>query len=226
MYFLKDLFLLICREREKEREREGEKINVWLPLACPPPPPGDLACIPGMCPDWVSKWQPFGLQAHAQSTVPHQPGPQWSIFPLLWGCQAEFWEPSVGRLTPIRNYKRFSALYHTRSARAKRSSQTYHFGKNRPPKLIESEVGETSGLSPVLAPPNWILQQITNAWETLSYAIPPNQNKSNNLKDLKVCTGLKFIQLLSHHIIGTLFCTVSRVVKSRFSDFCYWGDPS
>ena len=48
-------------------------INVWLPLAHPPT--GDLACNPGMCPDWESNWRPFGSQAGAQSTEPHQPGP-------------------------------------------------------------------------------------------------------------------------------------------------------
>ena len=35
---------------------------------------GDLACNPGMCPDWESIPQCFGLQAGAQSTEPHQPG--------------------------------------------------------------------------------------------------------------------------------------------------------
>ena len=29
-------------------------------------PTGDLACNPGMCPDWESNWRPFGLQAGAQ----------------------------------------------------------------------------------------------------------------------------------------------------------------
>ena len=29
---------------------------------------------PGMCPDWESNWRPFGVQAGAQSTKPHQPG--------------------------------------------------------------------------------------------------------------------------------------------------------
>ena len=38
------------------------------------PPPRDLAHNPGMCPDWESNQQPFGLQAGAQSTEPHQPG--------------------------------------------------------------------------------------------------------------------------------------------------------
>ena len=33
----------------------------------------DLACKPGMCADWESNQQPFGSQAGAQSTEPHQP---------------------------------------------------------------------------------------------------------------------------------------------------------
>ena len=37
------------------------------------PPTGDLACNPGMCPDWELNGQPFSLQAGAQSTEPHQP---------------------------------------------------------------------------------------------------------------------------------------------------------
>ena len=36
----------------------------------------DLAHNPGMCPDWESNQRPFGLQAGAQSTEPHQPGPE------------------------------------------------------------------------------------------------------------------------------------------------------
>ena len=35
---------------------------------------GDLACNPGMCPNWGSNQPPFGYQASAQSTEPHQPG--------------------------------------------------------------------------------------------------------------------------------------------------------
>ena len=35
---------------------------------------GDLAHNPGMGPDWESNLQPFGSQASAQSTEPHQPG--------------------------------------------------------------------------------------------------------------------------------------------------------
>ena len=38
------------------------------------PPIGDLAHNPGMCPDWESNQQTFGLQTGAQSTEPHHPG--------------------------------------------------------------------------------------------------------------------------------------------------------
>ena len=38
------------------------------------PPTGDMAHNPGMCPDWELNLQPFGSQAGAQSTEPHQPG--------------------------------------------------------------------------------------------------------------------------------------------------------
>ena len=55
-----------------EGERGGEKHQrVVASLA---PSAGDLARTPGMCPDWESKQQPFGLQAGAQSTEPHQLG--------------------------------------------------------------------------------------------------------------------------------------------------------
>ena len=37
-------------------------------------PSGDLALNLGMCPNWESNQQPFGPQAGAQSTEPHQPG--------------------------------------------------------------------------------------------------------------------------------------------------------
>ena len=64
--------LFIFREGErKERERERYQCVVASYI----PSTGDLACNPGMCSDWGSKWQPFGLQACAQSTELHQPGP-------------------------------------------------------------------------------------------------------------------------------------------------------
>ena len=38
------------------------------------PPTGDLACNPGMCPDWESIQLPFDLQTHAQPIELHQLG--------------------------------------------------------------------------------------------------------------------------------------------------------
>ena len=37
----------------------------------------DLAHNPGMCSDWELNWQPFGSQAGAQFTEPHQPGKEY-----------------------------------------------------------------------------------------------------------------------------------------------------
>ena len=37
-------------------------------------PTGDLACDPGVCPDWELNHHPFGSQAGTESTEPHQPG--------------------------------------------------------------------------------------------------------------------------------------------------------
>ena len=69
--FLKILF--IFRERGRERENEGEKHQCVVATCVPPT--GDLACNPGMCPDWKSNWLPFASYSGAQSTEPHQPGP-------------------------------------------------------------------------------------------------------------------------------------------------------
>ena len=43
------------------------------------PPTGDLACNPGMCPDWELNQWPFSSQTGTQSTDPHQPGHLWSL---------------------------------------------------------------------------------------------------------------------------------------------------
>ena len=43
-------------------------------LSCTPPA-GDQARNPGLCLDWELNRQPFGSQAGAQPTEPHQPGP-------------------------------------------------------------------------------------------------------------------------------------------------------
>ena len=65
-------FYFIFRGREKEGEREGEKhqcvIVSRMPLI------EDLACNPGMYPDWELNRRPFGSWAGTQSTEPHQPG--------------------------------------------------------------------------------------------------------------------------------------------------------
>ena len=58
-------------------EREGEKhqwVRDTLIIASGLPPTGDLASNPGMCPDCRLNRQPFGPQAGAQSTEPHQAG--------------------------------------------------------------------------------------------------------------------------------------------------------
>ena len=52
LFFLfKDIIYLFL-ERGREEEREGEKHKCVV--ASHTPPTGDLACNPGMCPDWES----------------------------------------------------------------------------------------------------------------------------------------------------------------------------
>ena len=60
--FFKDLFiyLFIFREVGREGEREGEKHQCVV--ASHVAPTVDLACNPGMCPDWESNHRPFGSQ--------------------------------------------------------------------------------------------------------------------------------------------------------------------
>ena len=73
--FFKDI-LFICLliylflERRERREKEGEKHECVV--ASHAPLTGDLACNPGMCPDWELNQQPFGSQTGPQSTEPHQ----------------------------------------------------------------------------------------------------------------------------------------------------------
>ena len=55
--FLKRFYLFIFRERGREGDREGEKHQCVV--ASPVVPTGDLACNPGMFPDWESDQQPF-----------------------------------------------------------------------------------------------------------------------------------------------------------------------
>ena len=65
-FFLNILFL------ERGEGREGEK-HQCVVASCMPSN-GDLACNPGMYPDWESNQWPFGLQVSAPSPEPHQPG--------------------------------------------------------------------------------------------------------------------------------------------------------
>ena len=59
IYIFKDfIYLVLERGREREREREKHQCVVASHVA----PEGDLACNPGMCPDWESNRLPFGLQ--------------------------------------------------------------------------------------------------------------------------------------------------------------------
>ena len=58
------------------------------------PPTGDLACNPGMCPNWESNQQQFGSQAGTQSTEPYQPG-LYKIFLLLFNCSCPYFSPIV-----------------------------------------------------------------------------------------------------------------------------------
>ena len=58
--FLRFYLLLIFRERGREGERGGEKHQCVV--ASRVPCTEDLACNPGMCPDWESNQWPFGSQ--------------------------------------------------------------------------------------------------------------------------------------------------------------------
>ena len=57
--FLNIFYLFIFRERGREGERKGEKHQYVL--ASHMPPTGDLALNPGMCPNWESNQELFGL---------------------------------------------------------------------------------------------------------------------------------------------------------------------
>ena len=78
-FFFLRFYLFLFKERGREGEREGEKHQCVV--ASHAPPTRDMACDPGMCPDWELNRQPFASQAHAQSTELHQPG----SFPKFFG---------------------------------------------------------------------------------------------------------------------------------------------
>ena len=70
-YFFLRFYLFIFRQRGSGIERQEEKHQL---CGCTRAPSnGDLAHIPGMCPDGESNQRPFGSQASTQSTEPHQP---------------------------------------------------------------------------------------------------------------------------------------------------------
>ena len=69
--FLKILFIYVKEgEGRRKRGRETSMYGCLLLTLT-----GDLACNPGMCPDWELNQQPFGSQVSTQSTESHQPGP-------------------------------------------------------------------------------------------------------------------------------------------------------
>ena len=59
---------------EEERRRNISVQEKHQSVASHTPPTGDLAHNPGMCPDWESNWQPFGLRDDTHPTEPHQSG--------------------------------------------------------------------------------------------------------------------------------------------------------
>ena len=65
------LYILVILREWEGREKEQRESMCGCLLRTPN---GDLACNPGMCPDWESSQRPFGLQADTQSIEPHQPG--------------------------------------------------------------------------------------------------------------------------------------------------------
>ena len=85
--FFKD-FIYLFLERGEGREKEGEK-HQWV-VASHMPPTGDLACNPGMCPDWELNQRSFALQACAQSAEPHHPGPNFILFQNYLYCSMSF----------------------------------------------------------------------------------------------------------------------------------------
>ena len=79
-YFFNFGYFVLERGEGRENERE-RNINQCVALSCITPT-GDLAHNPGICPGWEWNWRPFGSQASAQSTEPHQPGLFCGFLPL------------------------------------------------------------------------------------------------------------------------------------------------
>ena len=100
-FFFKD-FIYLFLERRRQGEREGKK-HQCVVASCTPPT-GDLACNTGLCLDWESNQLPFGSQAGAQSTEPHQPELSSSYFKVRagehWGVTVK--SPHLGMRPPGR----------------------------------------------------------------------------------------------------------------------------
>ena len=73
-YFLVFIYLFLERGGEGEREGEKHQCERYFIDCSHMTPTGDLACHPGLCPDWELNRQPFGSQAGTQSTEPYEPG--------------------------------------------------------------------------------------------------------------------------------------------------------
>ena len=83
LFFLLRFYLFYFLERGDGREKERQRnINVWLPLTWPPT--GDLACNPGMCPDWESNWWPFGSQLELNPLSYTSQGPLTTFYHLCY----------------------------------------------------------------------------------------------------------------------------------------------
>ena len=56
--FLKRFYFIYLQTEGKGGRKRGRETSVWLPRV---PPTGDMACNPGMCPDWEFNQQPLWL---------------------------------------------------------------------------------------------------------------------------------------------------------------------
>ena len=70
--FFKKILKIYFQRRRREGEREGEKKQCVVAFCVSGT--RDLACNPGMCPDWELDWKPIGSQVGPQSAEPHQSG--------------------------------------------------------------------------------------------------------------------------------------------------------
>ena len=85
-YYLKILFIL---EGKGEKNQCVRETSISCLLYSRPPTTGDLACSPGMCPDWELNWWPLGSQVGAQATNHTSQGKRLyclnsTVFHVLW----------------------------------------------------------------------------------------------------------------------------------------------